>query len=212
MKRWYVISFVWTFFCLFRASTSEFVIPFAKYQKAVYGNQLSLGMRFRMMFETEESGTRRYSFWTLSYLCNIYLFSLLQIPFSWKIFILNPPLRGGYRATLTPTGTLLQTGPKKILGVCCAHLGYFGSIIFLHWVTFSSLCWLCSCSCTCECVMFYKILFWIVFVTSSLQVHGYNNWYKWFGSSKVENISLAQYSGLVWFLTKLYLLCFCWNK
>ncbi|VAI85978.1 unnamed protein product [Triticum turgidum subsp. durum] len=43
-----------------RASPSEFVIPFAKYQKAVYGNQLSLGMRFRMMFETEESGTRRY--------------------------------------------------------------------------------------------------------------------------------------------------------
>ncbi|XP_073010284.1 auxin response factor 19-like isoform X1 [Typha latifolia] len=43
-----------------RASPSEFVVPFAKYQKAVYGNQLSLGMRFRMMFETEESGTRRY--------------------------------------------------------------------------------------------------------------------------------------------------------
>ncbi|XP_072977544.1 auxin response factor 19-like [Typha angustifolia] len=43
-----------------RASPSEFVIPFAKYQKAVYGNQISLGMRFRMMFETEESGTRRY--------------------------------------------------------------------------------------------------------------------------------------------------------
>uniref|UniRef100_A0A0D9X9V6 Auxin response factor n=1 Tax=Leersia perrieri TaxID=77586 RepID=A0A0D9X9V6_9ORYZ len=43
-----------------RASPSEFVIPFAKYQKAVYGNQLSLGMRFRMMFETEETGTRRY--------------------------------------------------------------------------------------------------------------------------------------------------------
>ncbi|VAI91038.1 unnamed protein product [Triticum turgidum subsp. durum] len=43
-----------------RASPTEFVIPFAKYQKAVYGNQLSLGMRFRMMFETEELGTRRY--------------------------------------------------------------------------------------------------------------------------------------------------------
>jgi len=43
-----------------RASPSEFVIPFAKYQKAVYSNQLSLGMRFRMMFETEESATRRY--------------------------------------------------------------------------------------------------------------------------------------------------------
>lgn len=46
--------------CIFRASPTEFVIPFAKYQKAVYGNQLSLGMRFRMMFETEELGTRRY--------------------------------------------------------------------------------------------------------------------------------------------------------
>ncbi|KAJ1260747.1 hypothetical protein BS78_10G256000 [Paspalum vaginatum] len=43
-----------------RASPTEFVIPFAKYQKALYGNQISLGMRFRMMFETEELGTRRY--------------------------------------------------------------------------------------------------------------------------------------------------------
>ncbi|KAE8125982.1 hypothetical protein FH972_020740 [Carpinus fangiana] len=37
-----------------RASPSEFVIPLAKYYKAVYSNQISLGMRFRMMFETEE--------------------------------------------------------------------------------------------------------------------------------------------------------------
>ncbi|XP_024967774.1 auxin response factor 19-like isoform X1 [Cynara cardunculus var. scolymus] len=43
-----------------RASPSEFVIPLAKYYKAACSNQLSLGMRFRMMFETEESGTRRY--------------------------------------------------------------------------------------------------------------------------------------------------------
>ncbi|XP_042050962.1 auxin response factor 19-like isoform X1 [Salvia splendens] len=42
-----------------RASTSEFVIPLAKYNKAMY-TQVSLGMRFRMMFETEESGVRRY--------------------------------------------------------------------------------------------------------------------------------------------------------
>ncbi|OIW00211.1 hypothetical protein TanjilG_29201 [Lupinus angustifolius] len=42
-----------------RASASEFVIPFAKYNKAMY-TQVSLGMRFRMMFETEESGVRRY--------------------------------------------------------------------------------------------------------------------------------------------------------
>ncbi|KAJ4953243.1 hypothetical protein NE237_030075 [Protea cynaroides] len=42
-----------------RASPSEFVIPLAKYSKAMY-TQFSLGMRFRMMFETEESGVRRY--------------------------------------------------------------------------------------------------------------------------------------------------------
>ncbi|URE04989.1 auxin response factor [Musa troglodytarum] len=42
-----------------RACPSEFVIPFAKYQRAVYSNQIFLGMRFRMLFETEESGTRR---------------------------------------------------------------------------------------------------------------------------------------------------------
>ncbi|XP_061362053.1 auxin response factor 19-like [Gastrolobium bilobum] len=43
-----------------RASPSEFVIPLAKYYKAVYNHQISPGMRFRMMFETEDSGTRRY--------------------------------------------------------------------------------------------------------------------------------------------------------
>ncbi|CAL9175464.1 unnamed protein product [Musa hybrid cultivar] len=43
-----------------RTCPSDFVIPFAKYQKAVYSNQIFLGMRFRMLFETEESGTRRY--------------------------------------------------------------------------------------------------------------------------------------------------------
>ncbi|XP_019059644.1 PREDICTED: auxin response factor 19-like isoform X2 [Tarenaya hassleriana] len=43
-----------------RTSPSEFVIPLAKYYRAVHGNQISPGMRFRMMFETEESGTRRY--------------------------------------------------------------------------------------------------------------------------------------------------------
>ncbi|XP_058725365.1 auxin response factor 5 [Vicia villosa] len=43
-----------------RACPSDFVIPLAKYRKAVYGTQLSVGMRFGMMFETEESGKRRY--------------------------------------------------------------------------------------------------------------------------------------------------------
>ncbi|KAK6115761.1 hypothetical protein DH2020_008030 [Rehmannia glutinosa] len=43
-----------------RACPSEFVIPFAKFRKAVYGTQLSIGMRFGIMFETEESSKRRY--------------------------------------------------------------------------------------------------------------------------------------------------------
>ncbi|KAH6789220.1 Transcriptional factor B3 family protein / auxin-responsive factor AUX/IAA-like protein [Perilla frutescens var. frutescens] len=43
-----------------RACPSEFVIPLAKYRKAVYGTQLSIGMRFGIMFETEESTKRRY--------------------------------------------------------------------------------------------------------------------------------------------------------
>ncbi|GAV67848.1 AUX_IAA domain-containing protein/B3 domain-containing protein/Auxin_resp domain-containing protein [Cephalotus follicularis] len=43
-----------------RACPSEFVIPLAKHRKSVYGNQVSVGMRFGMMFETEESGKRRY--------------------------------------------------------------------------------------------------------------------------------------------------------
>ncbi|XP_076952820.1 auxin response factor 5-like [Bidens hawaiensis] len=43
-----------------RACPSEFVIPLSRYRKAVYGTQLSVGMRFGMMFETEESGKRRY--------------------------------------------------------------------------------------------------------------------------------------------------------
>lgn len=43
-----------------RACPSEFVIPLAKYRKSVYSTQLSVGMRFGMMFETEESGKRRY--------------------------------------------------------------------------------------------------------------------------------------------------------
>uniref|UniRef100_A0ACD5V788 Uncharacterized protein n=1 Tax=Avena sativa TaxID=4498 RepID=A0ACD5V788_AVESA len=43
-----------------RASPTEFVIPLAKYVKAVYHTRISVGMRFRMLFETEESSVRRY--------------------------------------------------------------------------------------------------------------------------------------------------------
>nr|ARR29256.1 auxin response factor 6 [Ceratopteris pteridoides] len=43
-----------------RASPSEFVIPYSKFEKAVYQSRVSVGMRFRMLFETEESSVRRY--------------------------------------------------------------------------------------------------------------------------------------------------------
>ncbi|KAL3646170.1 ADP-ribosylation factor, Arf Arf6 [Castilleja foliolosa] len=43
-----------------RASPCEFVIPLAKYAKAVYHTRVSVGMRFRMLFETDESSIRRY--------------------------------------------------------------------------------------------------------------------------------------------------------
>ncbi|CAL5183697.1 unnamed protein product [Lathyrus oleraceus] len=43
-----------------RACPSEFVIPLTKYVKAVYHTRVSVGMRFRMLFETEESSVRRY--------------------------------------------------------------------------------------------------------------------------------------------------------
>ena len=43
-----------------RACPTDFVIPASKYRKAIYGTQISAGMRFGMMFETEESGKRRY--------------------------------------------------------------------------------------------------------------------------------------------------------
>lgn len=43
-----------------RACLSEFVIPLAKYRKALYGTQLYVSMRFGMIFETKESSKRRY--------------------------------------------------------------------------------------------------------------------------------------------------------
>ncbi|GJU88810.1 auxin response factor 8-like protein isoform X2, partial [Tanacetum coccineum] len=43
-----------------RASPCEFVIPLSKYVKVVYHIRVSIGMHFRMLFETEESSVRRY--------------------------------------------------------------------------------------------------------------------------------------------------------
>ncbi|XP_021845299.1 auxin response factor 6 isoform X2 [Spinacia oleracea] len=48
------------FTVFFNPSPSEFVVSLAKYVKAVYHTRVSVGMRFRMLFETEESSVRRY--------------------------------------------------------------------------------------------------------------------------------------------------------
>ncbi|KAI6703406.1 hypothetical protein NL676_012542 [Syzygium grande] len=53
-----------------RASPSEFVISLAKYIKAVYHTRVSVGMRFRMLFETEESSVRRYM-GTITGICDL---------------------------------------------------------------------------------------------------------------------------------------------
>ena len=56
----YVLSINMLAFLICRASPSEFVIPLSKYAKAVFHTRVSVGMRFRMLFETEESSVRRY--------------------------------------------------------------------------------------------------------------------------------------------------------
>jgi hypothetical protein len=47
------------FSIMYRACPSEFVVPLSKYVKAIYHTRVSVGMRFRMLFETEESSVRR---------------------------------------------------------------------------------------------------------------------------------------------------------
>ncbi|KAL6219479.1 hypothetical protein ACLB2K_007238 [Fragaria x ananassa] len=72
-----------------RACPSEFVIPLVKFQKALYGNKLSVGMRFGMMFETEESSKRRY----MGTIVNISDLDPLRWPGSkWRnLQVANPP-------------------------------------------------------------------------------------------------------------------------
>lgn len=43
-----------------RQSSSQFIIPFSKFSKTI-NNPLSVGMRFKMRFETEEAAERRYT-------------------------------------------------------------------------------------------------------------------------------------------------------
>ncbi|XP_057525940.1 auxin response factor 6-like [Amaranthus tricolor] len=53
-----------------RASPSEFVVPLAKYVKAIHHTRVTVGMRFRMLFETEESSVRRYM-GTITGICDL---------------------------------------------------------------------------------------------------------------------------------------------
>lgn len=56
----YPIIYSTNIFFMFRAIQSEFVIQLSKYIKAVFHTRISVGMRFRMLFETEESSVRRW--------------------------------------------------------------------------------------------------------------------------------------------------------
>lgn len=72
----------WLYLCAWehRQSPAEFVVPLAKYHKAVYNTHVTVGMRFRMVFETEESSIRRYTCCLLSYLfhCKSVSFSTIM--------------------------------------------------------------------------------------------------------------------------------------
>lgn len=54
--------------CIFscRASSSEFVVPFRRFMKSL-DTSFSVGMRFKMRFETEDAGERRLEM--ISYCC-----------------------------------------------------------------------------------------------------------------------------------------------
>ncbi|KAF8408827.1 hypothetical protein HHK36_004896 [Tetracentron sinense] len=73
-----------------RASPSEFVIPLAKYAKAVYHTRVSVGIRFRMLFETEESSVRR-TFPTEAmkwkYLPSLFRFLHMAVPLTLSMFM-----------------------------------------------------------------------------------------------------------------------------
>lgn len=79
---WWAFGHSWN---LHRTSPSPFVIPVARYNKATY-MQPSVGMRFAMMFETEESSKRRFvhflfSFYIAFVFCfRFYLYAIYLCP------------------------------------------------------------------------------------------------------------------------------------
>lgn len=55
--------------CNCRSSSSDYIIPFGKFAKSL-GNPLSIGMRFKMRYESEDSAERRlvHSIFALNFL------------------------------------------------------------------------------------------------------------------------------------------------
>ncbi|WVY89635.1 hypothetical protein V8G54_035149 [Vigna mungo] len=88
-----------------RASPSEFVIPLSKYIKAVYHTRVSVGMRFRMLFETEESSVRRVSScilmeWKPTAKCYS-LVGYCTLAYDFPLLMHKPPLFCRYMGTIT---------------------------------------------------------------------------------------------------------------
>jgi Auxin response factor len=46
------------YLCTCRSSSADYIIPFGKFTKSL-GNPLSIGMRFKMRYESEDSAEKR---------------------------------------------------------------------------------------------------------------------------------------------------------
>ncbi|KAK6142374.1 hypothetical protein DH2020_022722 [Rehmannia glutinosa] len=117
-----------------RASPTEFVIPLAKYAKAAYHTRVSVGMRFRMLFETEESSVRS----DMGYSFKIQALSSLKLLISEEEYNM---LWTWYMGTITgisdldPVRWRIHIGAQNsgdILGrVCCTAVLCFSLAMYL---------------------------------------------------------------------------------
>jgi hypothetical protein len=84
---------------------------------------------------------------------------------------------------------------KNISGSSWVQLDNLEFSILVH---LEYLCIMLWTACGFLYLDFYSSFFELGSFVNCLQVHGNNNWYKWYGSCKVEKLPMAQYSGLTW--------------
>ena len=119
------------------------------------------------MFETEESGTRRYIF---------------------------------------PASANMRSAWPILIDIQVTLEKWFVDLLVHNWLSGIHQCgiWTFGVSCFDMHAVFFSLPSFKFFLKKAgisvncLQVHGNNNRCKWYGSCKVEKLSVAQYSGLVW--------------